>query len=137
PRRTPRARPRTAAARARRRARGRRRARREPAGHPGAAARRRAHPERRMSAATATARPLRGPAHEPVRRLEVVTTRAQRAARPRLLPAVITVAGIVGILLGQLLLSIVLADGAYTIAGLQAEQRDLLRDQEALSEQLE
>lgn len=90
-----------------------------------------------MSAATATARPLRGPAHEPVRRLEVVPTRAQRAARPRLLPAVITVAGIVGILLGQLLLSIVLADGAYTIAGLQAEQRDLLRDQEALSEQLE
>lgn len=88
-----------------------------------------------MSAATA--RPLRRPEHEPVRRLEVVPTRAQRRARPRLLPAIITVAGIAGILLGQLLLSIVLADGAYTIAGLQAEQRDLLREQEALSEQLE
>lgn len=90
-----------------------------------------------MTTATATARPLRRPDHEPVRRLEVVPTRAQRRARPRLLPAVITVGGIAAILLGQLLLSLALADGAYTIAGLQADQRDLLREQEALAEQLE
>src|SRR5690606_5406469 len=64
-------------------------------------------------------------------------TRAQRRARPRLLPAVVTVGGIGVILLAQLLLSIVLADGAYRIAGLQTEQRDLLRQEQALTEQLE
>jgi len=79
-------------------------------------------------------RPARNPA--PRRHLEVAPTRAQRRARPRLLPAVVTVAGIGAILLAQLLLSIVLADGAYRIAGLQTEQRDLQRQEQALREQL-
>lgn len=92
-----------------------------------------------MSAAVA--RPLADPGirpeEPPRRRLEVVPTRAQRRARPRLLPAVITMAGIGAVLMGQLLLSIVLADGAYQIAALQAEQRDLQRQQDALAEDLE
>ncbi len=54
-----------------------------------------------------------------------------------MLPAIVTISGIAAILLAQLLLSIVLADGAYTIAGLQTQQRDLLRQEQALTEQLE
>ena len=73
----------------------------------------------------------------PRRHLEVAPTRAQRRARPRLLPAIATISGIGVILLAQLLLSIVLADGAYTIAGLQTAQRDLQRQEQALTEQLE
>ena len=73
----------------------------------------------------------------PRRHLEVAPTRAQRRARPRVLPAIVTISGIGVILLAQLLLSIVLADGAYTIAGLQTEQRDLQRQEQALTEQLE
>jgi hypothetical protein len=83
----------------------------------------------------ASPRPVRAPA--PRRHLEVAPTRAQRRARPRVLPAIVTIAGIGVILLAQLLLSIVLADGAYTIANLQTQQRDLERQEQALTEQLE
>lgn len=83
----------------------------------------------------ASPRPARSPA--PRRHLEVAADRAQRRARPRVLPAVVTIGGIGAILLAQLLLSIVLADGAYTIAGLQTQQRDLQRQEQALTEQLE
>jgi hypothetical protein len=83
----------------------------------------------------ASPRPERAPA--PRRHLEVAPTRAQRRARPRVLPAIVTISGIGVILLAQLLLSIVLADGAYTIAGLQTQQRDLERQEQALTEQLE
>jgi hypothetical protein len=83
----------------------------------------------------ASPRPNRSPA--PRRHLEVAPTRAQRRARPRVLPAIVTIAGIGVILLAQLLLSIVLADGAYTIANLQTQQRDLERQEQALTEQLE
>jgi hypothetical protein len=81
-------------------------------------------------------RPLRRPAPQRPR-LEVAPTRVQRRARPRLVHAVITMAGIGVILMAQLLLSIVLADGAYQISALQSQQRDLLRQQEALAENLE
>jgi hypothetical protein len=50
---------------------------------------------------------------------------------------VITIGGIGALLLIQLLLSFALADGAYQIAGLQSQQRDLLREEEALGEHLE
>lgn len=83
----------------------------------------------------ASPRPLRSPA--PSRHLEVAPTRGQRRARPRVLPAIITISGIGAILLAQLLLSIVLADGAYSIASLQTQQRDLQRQEQALTERLE
>jgi hypothetical protein len=88
---------------------------------------------------TALARPLRAPDTTPTQRphVEIAPTRAQRRARPRLVPVVATVAGIGVVLLAHLLLSIVLADGAYQISALQTQQRDLLRDQQALSEKLE
>lgn len=83
----------------------------------------------------ASPRPGRSP--QPRRHLEVAPTRAQRRARPRLLPAVVTMAGIGVILLAQLMLSIVLADGAYRIADLQRDQVGLQRQEQALAEQLE
>lgn len=83
------------------------------------------------------ASPRPTPAPAPRRHLEVAPTRAQRRARPRVLPAVVTIAGIGVILLAQLLLSIVLADGAYSIAELQTQQRDLERQEQALTEELE
>ncbi|MBX3195924.1 MAG: hypothetical protein KF727_12600 [Microbacteriaceae bacterium] len=60
-----------------------------------------------------------------------------RRPRPRLAHGIAIVAGIGVILLIQLALSFVLADGAYYIAGLQSQQRDLLREQHALQERLE
>jgi hypothetical protein len=95
-----------------------------------------------MSALPAsTARPLRQPAArlhaEPRRHLEVVPTRAQRRARPRMLPALVTIGGIGVILLAQLLLSIVIANGAYQITGLQSQKHDAVLQQHALSEQLD
>jgi hypothetical protein len=91
--------------------------------------------------AVAVARPMRQPARQPAapprRHLEVVPTRAQRRARPRMLPALVTIGGIGVILLAQLLLSIVIANGAYQITGLQAAKHDAVLQQHALSEQLD
>jgi len=89
----------------------------------------------------ALARPLRPSAPQqapaPRRHLEIAPTRAQRLARPRIAHAVVIVAGICTILLVQLVLSFILADGAYQITSLQSDQRDLLREEQALDEHLE
>ena len=94
-----------------------------------------------MSAVVAVAQPTRrarpGAHPTPTRHLEIAPSRAQRRARPRVVYALVTIAGIGVILLAQLLMSIVLADGAYQISGLQTEQRDLLRQEHALSESLQ
>ena len=70
------------------------------------------------------------------RHIEIVSTRRQKRARPRVVYALVAVAGLFIILMVQLLLSIWLSDGAYQISGLQQTQRDLSRDQQALSESL-
>ena len=70
------------------------------------------------------------------RHIEIVSTRSQKRARPRVIYALVAVAGLFVILMGQLLLSIWLSDGAYQIADLQQTQRDLSRDQQALDESL-
>jgi hypothetical protein len=88
----------------------------------------------------AVARPLRPTPQQtpaPRRHLEIAPTRAQRRARPRLAHALVTLGGIGVILLVQLLLSFALADGAYYISTLQGDQRDLLREEQALDERLE
>lgn len=92
-----------------------------------------------MSAVAIAARPApsRQPASAPSRHLEIAPSRAQRRARPRVVYALATIAGIGVILLAQLLLSIVLADGAYRISELQTAQRDLVRQQHALTEELQ
>ncbi|MGN6326375.1 hypothetical protein [Pseudolysinimonas sp.] len=91
-----------------------------------------------MSLATAAA-PRRQPstAPETTRHLEIAPSRAQRRARPRLAHVLVTLGGIGVILLGQLLLSIWIADGAYQVHSLQSEQTQLQRSQRALNEQLD
>jgi len=54
-----------------------------------------------------------------------------------MLPALVTIGGIGVILLAQLLLSIVIANGAYQITGLQSAKHDAVLQQHALSEQLD
>ncbi|MBX3093187.1 MAG: hypothetical protein KF680_01385 [Cryobacterium sp.] len=89
-----------------------------------------------MSAALA--RSVVQPQHEPQpRHIEIVSTRAQRRARPRLLYALVTVGGLFAVLIAQLLLSIAVSDGAYQIASLQQQQRELQRDAETLTEAIQ
>ncbi|MDO7881826.1 hypothetical protein [Antiquaquibacter soli] len=71
------------------------------------------------------------------RHIEIVPSRAQKRARPRVAYAVVTVASLFAIFAAQLLLSIVVSDGAYQISALQSQQKELLREQDALSEQLD
>ncbi len=69
--------------------------------------------------------------------VEVVSTRAQRRARPKAVYAVVAVAGLFAILIAQLLISIVLSDNAYRISSLQSQQKELVRDQQGLTEDLQ
>lgn len=87
----------------------------------------------------ATARPLRAPqtAPRPRPHIEIVPTRQQRRARPKVAYAVLTIASLFTIFGAQLLLSIVVSDGAYQISALQGERKELLRSELSLQEQLE
>lgn len=89
------------------------------------------------AAAEALVLPVPIPDEAPRRHLDIVPSRAQKRARPRLYGAIAAVAGIGAILLAQLLLSIVLADGAYQISALQVAKRDLVREQHAATEELQ
>lgn len=90
-----------------------------------------------MSALAAVAAPGRRRQAPPPRHIEIVPARHQKRARPRAAYALMTVGGLFAILVAQLLLSIVVSEGAYQIAGLQQEQRELTRDQQVLSEELQ
>ncbi len=68
------------------------------------------------------------------RHIEIVSSRSQRRARPRLLAAIVTVGGLFAILAAQLLLTIATSEGAYEIASLQSAQAELARDEEVLAE---
>jgi len=83
--------------------------------------------------------PLLLPHPEPRRRdhIEIVPTRAQRVGRPKLVYPVAAVSGIGVILLAQLGLSLVTAQGSYEIAGLEAQRIESQRDVAALTEQQE
>jgi len=70
------------------------------------------------------------------RRLEVVPTRSQRRARPRTVYAVVAVATLFGIVVAQLLLSVLVTEGAYTVDALQAKQTELSRTHQAATEAL-
>ncbi|TPW76389.1 hypothetical protein [Schumannella soli] len=69
--------------------------------------------------------------------LEIAPSRAQKRARPRVVYALAVIAGIGVILIAQLLMSIVTADGAYQIASLQTKQNQLGQERKALNEKLE
>lgn len=89
--------------------------------------------------ALAAAIPLHAPGREVQRprHIEIAPTRSQKKARPRAVYALVTVAGLFAILLAQLLLSIVVSDGAYQISRLQQQQTELARDQQSLTEELQ
>jgi hypothetical protein len=97
-----------------------------------------------MSTATAMRPAVRArvqPALSPVREthprhIEIITTKAQRRARPKVIHAVITLGALFVIFMAQLLLSIAVSDGAYQIAALQQSQKELSRTEDALAEQL-
>ncbi|MET4780697.1 hypothetical protein [Glaciihabitans sp. UYNi722] len=91
-----------------------------------------------MSGNLAVSLPTRAPreVEEHPRHIEVISTRAQRKARPRVVYALVAVAGLFVILMSQLLLSILLSDGAYQIASLQQNHTELARDQQTLTEEL-
>lgn len=98
-----------------------------------------------LAESTARRRPAAGwiggvlpkPADEERRgHLEVVTSRSQRRARPRALYAVIAVGALLVIVIAQLLLSIAISQGAYTLNGLQTRQTSLQRSLQAASEDL-
>ena len=74
---------------------------------------------------------------QPRRLTEVVTTKRQRKARPRIVHAFVAIGGVLVIVGAQLLLSIAISGGAYRISDLQQDQRALTRESESLSEQLE
>lgn len=85
--------------------------------------------------AYAQPQPLPTPGQRPSH-IEIVTTRAQRKARPKVLYAVVTIASIFVILAAQLLLSIVVTQGAYQIDSLQDQQKLLNRTEQSLLESL-
>ena len=92
-----------------------------------------------MSAAAAFALPEHSPRpgrSDDKRHIEIVTSRGQRRARPRLGYSLIIIAGLFAVLASQLLLSIALADGAYQISALQAQQKELSRAQQSITEEL-
>jgi hypothetical protein len=90
-----------------------------------------------MSTAYAFARPAERQLAAPPRHIEIVATRAQRRARPKSFYAMLTVSAVFALFLVQLMLSIVLSDGAYQISSLQAQQTQLSRTEQALAEQLD
>lgn len=70
------------------------------------------------------------------RHVEIVATRAQRKARPKAVYAIVTVGSLFIIFAAQLLLSIAVSQGAYTISDLQSQQHSLARTQDSLTEKL-
>jgi hypothetical protein len=98
-----------------------------------------------MSTNLAYAAPLAAPGLEddllesPERHLgpiEIVTSRAQRRARPRIVYALIATAALFLLLMAQLGISIALSKGAYQVSALQSEQTTLTRTQQKYNEKL-
>lgn len=79
----------------------------------------------------------RGNEAPPTRQIEIVTSRSQRRARPRVVYSMVAVGSLFLIFMVQLLLSIALSNGAYEISKLTIDQRDLGRTQSALNENLQ
>lgn len=90
-----------------------------------------------MSPATALAPVAAEHGDESVRPVEVVASRDQRRARPKVAYALVATAALFVLLLTQLGISIALSDGAYQISALQSEQTELARDQQKFAEELD
>lgn len=69
--------------------------------------------------------------------VEVVSTRAQKRARPKLVAVTGVVLALVAIIACQLLLTIATSGGAYEISRLQARQAEVAHDRQVLVEQIQ
>ena len=69
--------------------------------------------------------------------IQVVATRAQRKSRPRVFYAIVTVGVIFGIIVSQLLMSVVVSSGAYEIAELQQQNKELGRTYQSMTQDLD
>jgi hypothetical protein len=76
------------------------------------------------------------PQETPRRHIEIVATRSQRQARPRIIYALSAVTAMAAIVVSQLLLSVGISQSAYEISTLQSRQVELGRTAESLSEDL-
>ena len=98
-----------------------------------------------MSSSVAYARPISRPVVPSVAPSPVAAptpaphpiARPNRRARPRATYAAITVVSLAVIFAAQLLLSIAVTDSTYQITALQAEQKELVRQEDALAEKLD
>lgn len=95
-----------------------------------------------MSANLAYSPPLRRPREEfqvvaHPRRVQIVTTRAQRRSRPKLIYALGATTMLFAIFLVQLLITIALSSGAYSIVDLQSTEQGLGRTASSLNEKLD
>lgn len=93
-----------------------------------------ARPQRESRSVAPRGHPSNAPQ---LRHVEIVSSRSQKRARPRLIAAIITVGGLFAILAAQLLLTIATSEGAYEISSLQTQQSELARDTQVLTEQLQ
>lgn len=84
-----------------------------------------------------SARPEEQEGVDPRRHIRAVTTSHSSRAKPRVIYALITVAGLFLIVVSQLLLSVGVSEGAYEIAGLEEQQKVLSRTYEDLSVKLD
>jgi len=73
---------------------------------------------------------------QPIRRISIVSAKSNRKARPKVLYAATVVTGLGVLMLSQLMMSIALSDGAYTINRLAIDQKEQARSIQALTEQL-
>jgi hypothetical protein len=70
------------------------------------------------------------------RHIEIVSSRNQRRARPKIVYALSAVTGVAAIVVAQLLLSVGISEGAYEVSRLQASQVELGRTAESVTEDL-
>ena len=91
---------------------------------------------RPISRPVAPARPTVAPVPAPTPEPRPVA-RPDRRSRPRATYAAITIASLAVIFGAQLLLSIAVTDSTYQITALQAEQKELVRQEDALAEKLD
>ena len=69
--------------------------------------------------------------------IQVVATRAQRKARPKVFYAIVTVGVIFGIIISNLRLSVAVASGAYEIAAMQQSNKELGRSYQTMNQDLD
>jgi hypothetical protein len=72
----------------------------------------------------------------PQRFIRLVASRTGGKTRPRVFYATVTVAVVMAIIVGQIVLSVMVSSGAYEISSLQEQHKDLSRNYAAVSQTL-